>query len=383
MRDVLFVAGEASGDLHAAGVARELRARSAPYRLVGIGGDAMRDAGVDLIQHVEGLAVMGFVEVLRHVPKHWALLRDLKQRIRSGNTALLILIDYPGFNMKLAEEATAAGVPVLYYITPQVWAWGAGRLAKLARTVTHAAVILPFEETLLREHGVPTTFVGHPLLDRAEHLPTRAEARAQLGVPDDASLLALFPGSRAQEIARHLEPFVATAQELQRRRPGLRVVVSAAPHIRLDDAACPYPIVRSSSFAVLRAADAAMCKSGTTTLEAAVAGCPLVVAYRTNALTYAAARRLVKIPHIGLVNVVAGRQVAPEFVQGALQANAVADALEPLLDREGTERAQMVGELARVRDSLGTPGAARRVATMALELAASAPRGRAPVGAAG
>jgi len=383
VRDVLFVAGEASGDLHAAGVARELRARDAPYRLVGIGGDAMREAGVDLIQHVEGLAVMGFVEVLRHVPKHWALLRDLKQRIRSGNTALLILIDYPGFNMKLAEEATKAGVPVLYYITPQVWAWGAGRLAKLARTVTHAAVILPFEEKLLREHGVPTTFVGHPLLDRAEHLPTRAEARARLGVPHDAAMLALFPGSRAQEIARHLEPFVATAQELQRRHPGLRVVVSAAPHVRLDEATCPYPIVRSSSFAVLRAADAAMCKSGTTTLEAAVAGCPLVVAYRTNALTYAAARRLVKIPHIGLVNVVAGCEVAPEFVQSALQAGAVADALEPLLDHESTKRAEMVRELARVRDSLGTPGAARRVATMALELAASTPHGRARVGAAG
>ena len=146
MRDLLFVAGEASGDLHAAGVARELRAHNAPYRLVGIGGDAMRSAGVELIEHVEGLAVMGFVEVLRHVPKHWALLRDLKRRIRSGNTALLILIDYPGFNMKLAAEATAAGVPVLYYITPQVWAWGAGRLAKLAQTVTRAAVILPFEE---------------------------------------------------------------------------------------------------------------------------------------------------------------------------------------------------------------------------------------------
>ena len=329
----------------------------------------MRDAGVELIEHVKGLAVMGFVEVLRHVPKHWALLRDLKRRIRSGNTALLILIDYPGFNMKLAAAASAAGVPVLYYITPQVWAWGAGRLAKLAQRVTRAAVILPFEEKLLSEHGVPTTFVGHPLLDRAEHLPTRAEARAQLGIPDDASLLALFPGSRAQEIARHLEPFVATARELERRRPGLRVVVSAAPHIRLDESACPYPIVRSASFSVLRAADAAMCKSGTTTLEAAVAECPLVVAYRTNALTYAAARRLVKIPNIGLVNVVAGREVAPEFVQNALQPNAVADALEPLLDHESTKRARMVTGLARVRDSLGTPGAARRVASIAIELA--------------
>lgn len=369
MRDILFVAGEASGDLHAAGVARELRARNAPYRLVGIGGDAMRDAGVELIEHVEQLAVMGFVEVLRHVPKHWALLRDLKRRIRSGNTALLILIDYPGFNMKLAAEATAARVPVLYYITPQVWAWGAGRLTKLAQTVTRAAVILPFEEKLLTEHGVSTTIVGHPLLDRAQRLATRAEARAQLGVPEDATLLALFPGSRAQEISRHVEPFVATARELERRCPGLRVVVSAAPHVRLDESACPYPIVRSASFPVLRAADAAMCKSGTTTLEAAVAGCPLVVAYRTNALTYAAARRLVKIPNIGLVNVVAGRQVAPEFVQGALMPNAVADALEPLLDRNSATRARMVAELARVRDLLGTPGAAKRVAAIALDLA--------------
>jgi lipid-A-disaccharide synthase len=369
VRDILFVAGEASGDLHAAAVARELRARHAPYEVVGIGGDAMREAGVRLLHHVEQFAVMGLVEVLRHVPRHWALLRELRARIRSGNTALLVLIDYPGFNMKLAAEATAAGVPVLYYITPQVWAWGAGRLSKLATTVTRAAVILPFEEKLLRDHGVAATFVGHPLLDRAERMPTRSEARASLGLPGDATVLALFPGSRAQEIARHLDEFVATARELERRRSDLRVIVSAAPHIVLNASRCPYPIVHSASFTVLRAADAAMCKSGTTTLEAAVAGCPLVVAYRTNALTYLAARRLVKIPNIGLVNVVAGRRVAPEFVQEALQPNSVADALEPLLDQRSARRAEMLTELAAVRASLGTAGAARRVATMALELA--------------
>jgi lipid-A-disaccharide synthase len=374
VREILFVAGEASGDLHASGVARELRARNAPFHLVGIGGDAMRDAGVELIEHVERLAVMGFVEVLRHVPKHWALLRSLRQRIRSGNTALVVLIDYPGFNMKVASEASAAGVPVLYYITPQVWAWGAGRLSELAKTVTRAAVILPFEEKLLRDHGVTTTFVGHPLLDRAEQLPSRAEARRQLGVPEDAALLALFPGSRAQEIARHLDAFVATAGELERRRPGLRVLVSAAPHVKLDKQACPYPIVGSASFTVFRAADAAMCKSGTTTLEAAVAGCPLVVAYRTNAVTYAAARRLVKIPHIGLVNVVAGHQVAPEFVQNALRPNAVADALEPLLDHGSAVRIRMVGELARVRESLGTAGASRRVADIAVQMSSQRAR---------
>src|SRR5439155_24806952 len=146
-------------------------------------------------------------------------------------------------------------------------------------------------------------------------------------------LLALFPGSRGQEIARHLDPFVETARELQRRDPSLKVVVSAAPHVSIPPARCPFPLVHSASFTVLRAADAAMCKSGTTTLEAAVAGCPLVVAYRTSPVTYAAARRLVTIPHIGLVNVVAGKQVAPEFVQGALTPSAVADALEPLLER--------------------------------------------------
>ena len=369
MREILFVVGEASGDLHAGRVARELRDRGAPFELVGIGGDQMRAAGVKLLEHSERLAVMGFVEVLKHVPKHYALLRELRARLRSGSVAVVILVDYPGFNMKVAEAAHEAGVPVLYYITPQVWAWGAKRLPRLARLVTRAAVILPFEEELLRAHGIAATFVGHPLLDRAAELPDQAAARAALGLAPDDRVLALFPGSRAQEIARHLDDFVAVARELERRVAGLRVVVSAAPWIELDAKRCPYPIVRSASFTVLRAADAALCKSGTTTLEAAVAGCPLVVAYRTSPITYWAARRLVQIPHIGLVNVVAGKEVAPEFVQEALQTSAVADTLEPLLDRSSASRRTMIEGLAAVRASLGEPGAARRVATMALQLA--------------
>jgi lipid-A-disaccharide synthase len=369
VREILFVAGESSGDLHAAGVARAINAANAPFRLTGIGGDLMRDAGVELIEHAEKLAVMGFVEVLKHVPMHYRLLRQLRQRITSGRVALVILLDYPGFNMKVAAAAAAAGVPVLYYITPQVWAWGAKRLTELSRTITKAAVILPFEESLLREHGIDATFVGHPLLDRALTLPDRDAARAQLGVGAEEKLLVLFPGSRAQEIARHLEPFVATARELQRRDPSLRVIVSAAPHVTIPADRCPYPLVHSASFSLLRAADAGMCKSGTTTLEAAVALCPLVVAYRTSAITYAAARRLVRIPFIGLVNVVAGRQVAPEFVQDALIPARVADALEPLLDRGSPQRAAMIAELAEVRGMLGQAGAAERVATMALSLA--------------
>jgi len=374
VREILFVAGEASGDLHAAGVARALVEMGAPFSLTGIGGDAMRDAGVRLLAHVEKLAVMGFVEVLKHVPLHYRLANELRGRIRSGSVAAVVLIDYPGFNMKIAAAAKDAGVPVLYYITPQVWAWGAKRLPELARTITKAAVILPFEEELLRKHGIDATFVGHPLLDRAMALPDRAAARAALGVAPDDRLLALFPGSRAQEIARHLDPFVETARELQRRDPSLKVVVSAAPHVSIPAERCPFPLVHSASFTVLRAADAAMCKSGTTTLEAAVAGCPLVVAYRTSAITYAAARRLVRIPHIGLVNVVAGREVAPEFVQDALVPSRVADTLAELLDPRSARRATMIDDLQRVRASLGEAGAAERVAHMITALAESGAR---------
>jgi lipid-A-disaccharide synthase len=369
VREVLFIAGETSGDLHASGVAIEMRRRSSDVSLVGIGGTRMEQAGVTLLEHTDRLAVMGFVEVLKHIPQHYRLLAELKARLRSGRVGLVVLVDYPGFNMKVATAAHAAGVPVLYYITPQVWAWGAGRLEAMARTVTRAAVILPFEEELLRRHGIDATFVGHPLLDRAaEAFPSREEARRQLGLKANAPVLALFPGSRAQEIARHLDRFVATAAELERRIPGLSLVVSVAPGITLDQARCPYSLVRGSSFAVWRAADAALSKSGTSTLEAAVAGCPLVVAYRTGALNYAIAKRVVTIPHIGLVNVVAGRQVAPEFIQHAVEPHAMADALEPLLTHGSAERRAMLAGLSEVRARLGQAGAAGRVAELALDM---------------
>jgi lipid-A-disaccharide synthase len=372
VREILFVAGEPSGDLHAANVAKEIVASGANVRLRGVGGDLMQAAGVAIDVHIKGLAVMGFVEVLKHLPKHWMMLRDIRARLRSGNVALVILVDYPGFNMEVAEAAKESGVPVLYFIVPQVWAWGQDRLSKLARWVTKAAPILPFEEALLRNHGIDATFVGHPLLDRATQMPSREEARRQLGIDADARLLALFPGSRGQEIDRHLDAFVATANLMRVRNPSLQVILSAAPHVKIDPRRCPYPLVHASSLPLLRAADAAMCKSGTTTLEAAVAGCPHVVAYRTHPLTYFAARRLVKIPHIGLVNVVAGREVAREFIQHDLDPAVVARALEPLMDPASPNRQQMLQDLAMVRDKLGTPGAAKRVATMAIELAQAA-----------
>lgn len=365
MREVLIVAAEASADTHGARFVRALRAIRPGVHVSGIGGQRLAAEGVEIIERNESLAVMGFVEVLAHIPKHWALLRTLRSRLESGRIGLVVLLDYPGFNMKLAAAARAAGVPVLYYITPQVWAWGAGRLSELARTVTKAACILPFEEALLRQHGIDATFVGHPLLDRTVDMPTREEARATLGLSVDANVLAIFPGSRMQEISRHLEPAIETARLLERRRPGLKVVVSVADTIDIRDGEVPYPLIRSASLSVLRAADAALCKSGTTTLEAAVAGCPLIVVYKTNAITYGIASHVVQIPRIGLVNVVAGREVAKEFVQGDFTASAAADALMPLLDHSSPQRQTMMQGLAEVRDKLGAPGASQRVAQMA------------------
>ncbi len=368
MREILFVVGEASGDLHAGKVAEALQALQPGVRMAGIGGGHMRAAGVEILEPVERLAVMGFAEVLAHIPKHWALLRMLRRRIESGAVGLVVLLDYPGFNMKVAEVARRAGVPVLYYITPQVWAWGADRLPKLARLVTRAAPILPFEEALLRAHGIDATFVGHPLLDRAQSLPSREAARAALGLRAEGELLAVFPGSRRAELARHLAPFVETARELQRRKPHLDVIVAVAPTVDIPPALCPFPLVKGRSFEVLRAANAGLLKSGTTTLEAAVAGLPHVIGYRTSAITYAIARRVVKIPHIGLVNVVAGREVSPEFVQGAFVPATVADALAPLLSDDSSAREIACDGLADVRATLGTPGAAGRVAAMAVEM---------------
>ena len=373
MREILFVAGEPSGDTNAAGVARQLKADRAPYALVGVGGDQMQSAGVQLIEHIRNLAIMGFAGILTQLPRHWLLLNDIRGRLQSGRVALVVLIDYGGFNLQVAAAAKAARVPVLYYITPQVWASRPGRIRSLAATVTKAAVIFKFEEELLANSGVDAVFVGHPMLDRATELPSRSDARASLGVAADRHLLALFPGSRAQEIDRHLAPFVETARRLKAADPALDVVVSGAPTVTIDPKRCPYPVLRSSSLMLLRAADAALCKSGTTTLEAAVAGCPFIIGYRAGALDYVIAKHIITIADIGMVNVVAGRRVVPEFVQDALDPDRMVPVLAELLEASSPRRAEMVAALEDVRSRLGAPGASKRVAALALEMAVGAP----------
>ncbi|MDQ6611841.1 MAG: lipid-A-disaccharide synthase, partial [Gemmatimonadota bacterium] len=347
-----------------------IRLRHPEIEMVGIGGDGMEAAGVQLIEHINKLAVFGFVVVIAEIPHHWQLLRKLKKRFKSGTVGLAILVDYAGFNLLVAKAAHEAKVPVLFYVTPQVWASRAGRMRKLARYVTKAACILQFEEALLRKNGIDATFVGHPILDRADTALTQLAARELLHLPAHGEILALFPGSRRSELRRHLDVFVATAMELKRRRPSLRVVVATAPTIAIDSARCPFQQVSGNSFAVLRAATAGLLKSGTATLEATVAGLPHVVAYRTGSASYQIAKRVITISHIGMVNIIAGRQVAREFIQDALVPSTMADALSPLLDTGSVEHRAAVGALAEVSAQLGTAGAADRVADMALEMLA-------------
>lgn len=369
VREILFVAGETSGDTNAAGVARELKAAQAAYEMVGVGGDQMERAGVRLIEHVRNLAVMGFVGILKQIPTHWGLLNSIRDRLQSGRVALVILVDYGGFNLHVAAAAKAARVPVLYYITPQVWASRAGRIKDLAATVTKAAVIFRFEEELLRKNGIDAVFVGHPMLERAADMPTREDARATLHMAPDRRLLVLFPGSRGQEIERHLGPFVETARRLQAADPSLDVIVSRAPSVTIRASSCPFPVVQAPSFTLLRAADAALCKSGTTTLEAAVAGCPFVTAYRAGTLDYLIASQIITVSDISMVNLVAGRRIVPEFVQDDLDPNKIVPVLRGLLDPTSPARADMIAALADVRSRLGTVGASKRVASLAIEMA--------------
>jgi lipid-A-disaccharide synthase len=371
LREVLVVAGETSGDLHAATVVDALRRIAPTLPIAGVGGARMKAAGATLLEDMTAHAVMGYVGVVRQLPAHLRLLRRLRRRMESGTVGLVILVDYPGFNLRVASAARAAGVPVLWYITPKVWAWRAGRLEEMRRTITRAAVILPFEEAYFRERGIAATYVGNPLLDGAGDVPSRETARARLGLESGAQVLALFPGSRPGELAHHLDAFTATAIELRRRIPGLRVIVSVAPGMRIDPVRVPFQLVDGASYSVWRAADAALVKSGTSTLEAAIADTPLIVAYRVSRLNYEIARRLIRgIEYIGLVNLVVNRSVAPEFIQSEMQPLAMANALEPLLTNGSRERVSMLSALADVRAALGEAGAGERVARLALEMLA-------------
>lgn len=364
MSTVFVSAGEPSGDAHAAALVRALQELVPGLQVEGFGGAKLAATGVRLIERMEQLTVIGFVEVIGKIPAHWRLFKAMERRLAQGDVKLLVLVDYPGFHSRVAAMARRLGVPVLYYIAPQLWAWHESRVTAMARNVAHLAVILPFEEAFFRARGVTTTFVGHPLLDRPAVDGDRAAVKARLGLDPARPVLGIFPGSRGQETRRLWPIFRDTARLITAERPEVQVLVAAASgSVYPDDAGIA--VIRDRPAECFAAADAALSKSGTTTLEAALAGAPQVIAYRMNALSYQLARRLVQVPHIGMVNLVAGRRVAPEFVQGDARPEVLAAALRPLLVVGSPERTAQLEGIAEVKQRLGGPGAARRAAEIA------------------
>jgi lipid-A-disaccharide synthase len=376
---VLIVAGEASGDLYGGLLMRAMAGGAEAVRFTGIGGPAMREAGLEPLADASALGVTGVLEVAARFGVIWRAWRAAVRGLfdPAGRPDLAILIDYPDFNLRLAAKARRAGVPVLYFISPQVWAWRRGRARKMAGVVDRMLVILPFEEEIYRAVSVPVEFVGHPLLDRMQVGRTPRQERALLGLDPDRMMVALLPGSRRNELRAHLRPMLGAARILRDEFHDLQFVLTVAPTVPRAEmqalvAACPGPkpppvLVTDDRYDAVAAADAAIVASGTATLETALLGVPMVIVYRMNPLTYALARIATDLPHIGMPNLIAGRRVAPELVQGECTPERIAAEIRALLTNPPAAQA-MRRDLEEVRGRLGRPGAIGRVAGAAWDM---------------
>jgi lipid-A-disaccharide synthase len=369
---LLIVVGESSGDRHAAHLIEALRERR-PLDARGVTGPALERAGVKRLAPFDALAVVGFTGVLSRLPRIWSLYTRLLDEARRFRPDAVVLVDSPGFNLRLGPALRRLGVPVFYYIAPQVWAWHAERAAEMSRWVTRLAVVFPFEEPLFRAAGVETRFVGHPLLEAVPQVASRETFLADAGIPAGSRLLGLLPGSRRSEVRALIPRMEAAAEELTRTRPDLAVRFAIAPGLeeefpaRLRRGEGPIRALSGSTAAIQRHADACVVCSGTATLETALCATPLVVVYRTSWLNHAIARRVVRLDRIGLPNIVAERDVAPELIQDEVTPARMAAAVAPWLDDPAANRAQREA-LAVVRERLGTPGASARAAEYLAEM---------------
>ena len=376
---ILLSAGEASGDLHGATLCRALRELHPGVRLIGMGGPRMAAAGMELVADVSGHAVVGTSEALGRIPRLYRAYRLLKARLIEERPRALVVIDFPEFNLRLARIARRAGVPVVYFIPPQLWAWRRGRIRQMARRVSRVLAVLPFEEKLYQDAGVPVDFVGHPLLDVLPLDLDRAEARRRLDVDPGESLIGLLPGSRREEVERLLPPMLVAAKRLsaagvaRRFALGLAPTVDAAAVRRLvkaavDEGGPRVDVFERRTYEVMAAADVVLISSGTATLEAALLGAPMVVCYRVSRVTEAVVRLLVKVRWCSLPNLIANRGVVPEVLQDELTGQRLAAEALRLIEDPAAAGAQRAA-FEQVRAQLGAPGVGRRAAQAVIETA--------------
>lgn len=366
---LLLVAGEASGDLHGGHLLQALLRRCPTARVVGVGGEQLRQAGMEILADVKQLSAVGAVEILGSIPRHWRVMQQLRHQMDHQRPDVVVLVDYPGFNMMVAREAHRRRIPVFFYVAPQVWAWRRGRARRMAAFIDRLAVIFPFEAPIFNAHGRTFAhYVGHPLLDALQVSSGRAATRARHGFSDDQPLLVLMPGSRRSEVRLLLRPLLQAAAVL--KADGWQVALLQAPTVseaelrRVAGGPLEVPVIGGDTYNLLAAADAGLVTSGTATLEAALLGCPPVIVYRAAWLTFLLARLLVGWRLIGLPNVVLDRQAFPELIQHQLSPASLVRAVRALqADRPTSEQA-----IAELRSQLGAGGASQRAADLLLEL---------------
>lgn len=374
MAKILISAGEASGDIHAAALTAALKQIDSSVEVFGMGGDALRAAGGEVLFDIKDHGVMGFVEVIKKLPDLFKLRSDFARVMDERKPDCLVVVDYPGFNMKLAKVAHDKGIPVVSYIAPSAWAWNKGRAKNVAKIVDKVACIFPFEYDVYEEAGAPVEFVGHPLLDIVHPTMERAEAEAWAGKEAGHPLVLLMPGSRLMEIEKMLPTLLEGAKLLKKQLPEVQFAMPRAGTIPLEllqskikASGLEIKITEGHNYDLFSVADLALATSGTVTLEAALCGLPSVIVYRTSALNAFIARIVINIPNIGLPNIVAGRQILPELLQEDFTPANVAKTAVELLAPE--RRPQLEADLAFMKARLGEPGAVKRVAQLILRIA--------------
>lgn len=374
MTKILISAGEASGDIHAAAVTAAIKKLEPNAEVFGMGGEALRNAGGEVLFDIKEHGVMGFAEIICKLPALFRLRNNFVKVMEERKPDCLVVVDYPGFNMKIAKIAHEKGIPVVSYISPSAWAWHKSRAKKVAQIVDKVAAIFPFEYDVYHEAGADTVFVGHPLLDIVKPSMLRKEAEAFAGKREGRKLILLMPGSRLMEIEKMLPTLLLAAKVLQQRMPEVDFTMPRAGTIPLElleskikKAGLEVKITEGHNYDLFSVADLALATSGTVTLEAALCGLGSVIVYRTSAINAFIARRVINIPNIGLPNIVAGKQVLPELLQEDFTPEKVAQAAIDLLQPE--RNAQMKRDLKYVRERLGQPGAVMRVAELVLKIA--------------
>ncbi len=373
MKEVLIVAGEASGDHHGARLVEEALKINPDIHFSGIGGEYMRKAGVETFVDSADIAVVGLLEVLVHRKTIFGALDMMRERVKTQKPDLLILIDYPDFNLRLAKTAKESGVKVLFYISPQVWAWRQKRVFKIKQLVDMMAVVFPFEVPFYEKAGVPVSFVGHPLVDEVKSNLSHFDAKTTFGMSPDKQVLGLFPGSRRSEIKRLLPLLLETANLIHQSTPEVQFILPRATTLKQEDLdpflvnnQLDIKIVPGRPYDVMRACDAIVTASGTATLEISLMEVPLVVVYRMNSLSYKIMSRMIKVKDIALCNIVAGERIAPELLQDDATPVSIAKEVSALLNEQQT--AERMREKQRlIRSKLGESGASKKVAQLVIE----------------